>query len=174
MSPSLPPLFFPSLATTMSVSLPLVRNVVLGEILPIFVSAHWELDVSVVRDDQRLRFDRSRSWSIHHHPNGGRPGLLLHLFCPWCLHLSPSLVFRERCVSPVLCMRLPKINVALPRLIIGSLRDGAFTSRVSYQVGWLSYLCIMWLATGAQTAATFGIFLGCDLACVYFPPLSRC
>jgi hypothetical protein len=49
-------------------------------------------------------------------------------------------------------------------LIIGSIRDGAFTSRVSYQVGWLSYLSIMWLATGAQAAATLNLFFSCSPA----------
>ena len=66
---------------------------------------------------------------------------------------------------------LPKIDFALPRLIIGRMRDGAFTSRVSWQVGWLSYLAIMWLATGAQTASILSLFVACNLACVYFPPL---
>jgi len=49
-------------------------------------------------------------------------------------------------------------------LITGRLRDGAFTSRVSWQVGWLSYLAIMWLATGAQTASILSLFVACDLA----------
>jgi len=46
-------------------------------------------------------------------------------------------------------------------VLVGRARDGALSSRVSSQVGWLSYLCVMWLATGAQTAATIGGVIRC-------------
>ena len=163
-------LFLPPVAT-MSLSLPLVRKVVFGETLFILVSVCHRLDVPVVRHNQCLRFDRSRPRSIYPGPKSDLPGLLFHLFRPQCLHCDHSLVFRRCCVSFVPSVRLPKSHFTLPRLIIGTLRDGAFTSRISYQVGWLSYLAIMWLATGAQTASTLSIFVRCDIACVYFPPL---
>lgn len=156
----------------MSVPLPLVRTVVLGEISPILASTHRKSDWSIIRDDQPLCFDRSRSLSVHLDPNGELLGLLFYLCLPRCRHCSHSLGFRDLDVSSVPCVRLLKTNCALLRIILGSIRDGAFTSKVSFQAGWLSYLCIMWLATGAQTAATIGGVIRCDLACMYFLPLS--
>ncbi|KAF9649613.1 hypothetical protein BDM02DRAFT_3186113 [Thelephora ganbajun] len=47
-------------------------------------------------------------------------------------------------------------------VIVDRLRVGAFTSKLSVQVGFLSFLSIMWLATGAETAATTVIFIGCN------------
>jgi hypothetical protein len=38
-------------------------------------------------------------------------------------------------------------------MIVSRVRDGAFTSRLSFEVGWLSILWVMWLATGADAAA---------------------
>ena len=41
------------------------------------------------------------------------------------------------------------------RIVVGLRHSGAFTFRVSFEVGWLSCLCVMWLATGAKTVVTF-------------------
>lgn len=156
----------------MPVSLPLVRTVVLGEILLILVLTRRKSDGSVFRHDQPLCSDRSRSLSIHLVPNCGLLGTLLHLFLPRCCHRNSPLGLRELYVNSVHCVRLSETNGALLRILISRIRDGAFTSRVSFQIGWLSYLCIMWLATGAQTATTIGGVVRCRFTCVYFLPLS--
>ena len=166
-------LLLPSV-TAMPVSLPLVRTVVLGEISSILVPTRRKSDGPVFRDDQPFRFDRSRSLSVHPDPNRGLLGHLLHLLLPRCRHCSPSLGYRELYVSSVLCVHSPKTNGALLRIILGRLHDGAFTSKVSVQIGWLSYLCIMWLATGAETAATIGGVVRCRATCVCFLPVSEC
>lgn len=153
----------------MSVPLPLVRSAVFGEIPPrrVFI----QFDASVVSHHQPLCFDHSRTLSVHLRSNRKLPGYLFHLFCPWCCHRSHSLGFHGRYVSSVPCVCLSETNYGLPRTIVGRLRDNAFTSRVSFQVGWLSYLSVMWLATGAHTAATIGVVL-CTGSCVYFQSLS--
>ncbi|KAF9648937.1 hypothetical protein BDM02DRAFT_3269079 [Thelephora ganbajun] len=46
-------------------------------------------------------------------------------------------------------------------IIADRLRDGAFTSKLSFQVGWLSFLSIMWFATGAKTAVYISHFPDC-------------
>jgi hypothetical protein len=94
----------------MSVSLPLVRTVVLGETLPILVLTRRKSDESAVSDDQPLCFDRSRSRSVYVDPNRGLLGHLFHLFLPRCCHCSPSLGFCERYVSSVPGARLSKAN----------------------------------------------------------------
>ncbi|KAF9779461.1 hypothetical protein BJ322DRAFT_1087588 [Thelephora terrestris] len=49
----------------------------------------------------------------------------------------------------------------IPMNVICLLRDDAFTSKLAFEVGWLSFLWVMWLATGAQTAATLGAVVHC-------------
>jgi hypothetical protein len=53
----------------------------------------------------------------------------------------------------------------LPMVIIALLRDGAFTSKLAVEVALLSFLWIMWLATGAQTAAVLGGVFCVDAFC---------
>ena len=166
----------------MPVSLPLVRPIVLGEISPIPVSTLHKFDVPVVSDDQSSCFDRPLSLSLHLFPNRELLGRIFPLFRPRYCYCGHSHSLCERCVSTTLCVRLSKANDVLPRSFVGRLRDGAFTSKVAFQVGWLSYLCVMWLATGAQTAATLGAFtqisatlggiVGCTDVCACFPLLS--
>ena len=61
-----------------------------------------------------------------------------------------------------------KIHFALLRIIFGRIRDGAFTSKLGFEVAWLSFMWIMWLSTGGQTAATLGLAVNCIDSCVYF------
>ena len=69
-------------------------------------------------------------------------------------------------------VRLSGAHDVMLRIAVGLSRDGAFTSRVSFEVGWLSYLCVMWLATGSETAGTLGGITGCggDSCMCHLPP----
>ena len=46
------------------------------------------------------------------------------------------------------------------RLVIDILRRGAFTSLVIVEIGWLSVLWILWLATGAYAADIIQLVFG--------------
>lgn len=50
------------------------------------------------------------------------------------------------------------------------MRDGALTSKVGVEILWLSFLWIMWIATGGETATIVGAigFYGCLDSRVYF------
>ena len=101
-----------------------------------------------------------------------RNSRLFYLLCPKHCHCSPSSGFRLRYVSSVLPVRLSGAHSAILRIVAGLWHSGAFTSRVSFEVGWLSYLCVMWLATGSETAGTLGGITGCggDSCMCHLPP----
>ena len=61
-----------------------------------------------------------------------------------------------------------KFHFALLRIVFGRIRDGAFTSKLGFEVVWLSFMWLMWLSTGGQTAATLGLAVNCIDSCVYF------